>query len=345
MNKHLHLLIFMIFIALYLGSCHSPNDTMLPEPTREVQVPTQEIVETNQDSIDQFNLHMTFSAHQGRILDLAFSSGGEYLATSGQDLAIKLWDPSTGQTLHSFPMGIVDMADIDISRDGNLLASGEAVWDLENKEEVLILERGLVIPAFVAFSPDGGTLAMAPMDRETRLWDLTIKEPVYHFPVLEEKRTKRMEFSPDGSLLAEGVIDGSIRIWHVEEGDLVLTLQYSGETDIHDIGFSPDGKYLANVGRLPWVIVWDLSNGEVVQRFKTLDNMNGVAFSADGRILAASAGAEKAVLLWDMESGESLGSLPLTNQSMAMGFSPDGRWLAAGTFDGDIFLWSISLED
>jgi WD40 repeat protein len=336
---------FVILTALYLGSCNPVKDTTLPEPTHEVQISIQESDESSEVSADLFNLHLTFSAHQGRVLDLAFSSDGEYLATSGQDLAIKLWDPISGEALHSFPMGIVDMADIDISQQGNLLASGEAVWDLESKQEILTLERGSVIPAFVAFSPNGGTLALAPMDQETRLWDLPSGELKYSFPEMEETRSKRMEFSPDGSLLGEGVMDGSIRIWHVEEGELALTLHYSGETDIHDIEFSPDGKYLAYVGRLPWVIVWDLSSGEVVQRFRTLDNMNGVAFSADSRILAASAGAEKAVLLWDMESSKSLGSLPLASQSMALGFSPDGRWLAAGTFDGEIFLWSISMDE
>ena len=151
-----------------------------------------------------------------------------------------------------------------------------------------------------------------------------------------------MEFSRDGTILAEGVIDGSIRIWDVQSGELVQTLQYSGETDIHDIGISPDGRYLAQVGRLPLVIVWDLGTGQAIQRFRTRDNMNGVAFSVDNRILAASAGAEKAVLLWDLETGDSLGSLPLSDQSMALGFSPDGRWLAAGTFDGQIYLWEIS---
>jgi WD40 repeat protein len=335
---------FVIFVALFLGSCTPETTPTLPEPTSDNQVLIQKTNETGEDTPERFNLHLTFNAHQGRVLDLAFSSGGDILATSGQDLDINLWDTTTGQLLHSFPMNIVDMADIDISQQGNLLASGEAVWDLENKEEILTLERGSVIPAFVAFSPDGRILALAPLDHETRLWDLNTLQQVFSFPVLDEVRTKRMEFSPDGKYLAEGVIDGSIRIWDAEEGKLIITLQYSGETDIHDISFSPDGKYLANVGRLPWVIVWDLTSGEVVQRFRTLDNMNGVAFSADGRILAASAGAEKAVLLWDMVSGEFLDSLPLPNQSMALGFSPDGRWLAAGTFDGEVYLWSISLE-
>jgi WD40 repeat protein len=339
MEKFKHWLLTMMTAPLILSGCGPDPAGLDPAPSQE-EVP--ETVTATQTPAELFTLAQTFSAHNGRVLDLAFSNGGEYLASSGQDLEIKIWDPGTGQALQTFPMISVDMADIDISRQGDLLASGEAIWDLETGLEVLILNRGSVLPAFVAFSPDGGTLALAPLDQETSLWDLEIGEPAFAFPRMEETRTKRMEFSPDGTLLAEAVIDGSIRIWNVERGELIRTLQYQGETDIHDIGFSPDGKYLANAGRLPRVVVWDIASGEAIQAFRTRDNMNGVAFSADSRILASSAGAENAVLLWDLESSDSLGSLPLADQSMALDFSPDGRWLAAGTFSGEIFIWALS---
>ncbi|MFN2280230.1 MAG: WD40 repeat domain-containing protein [Anaerolineales bacterium] len=342
MNKNKSILWLLIVAALLISSCGPADATVSPKPTSPEPEPTRETAQTSGSSPDQISLHLTFSAHEGRVLDLAFSSGSEYLASSGRDLAIKLWDPATGKALGSFPMKSVDMSDIDISQQENLLASGEAVWDLETGQEVLTLMRGSVLPAFVAFSPDGGTLALAPLEEETRLWDLAAGEPAYYFPEMEEPRTKRMEYSPDGLTLAEGVIDGSIRIWGVESGELIRTLHYSGEHDIHDIGFSPDGKYLASVGQYNRVVVWDISTGEAIQAFRTRDNMNGVSFSGDGRILAASAGAEKAVLLWDLETGGSLGTLPLQDQSMAMTFSPDGKWLAAGTFGGEIFIWEIS---
>ena len=226
----------MMAAALILSGCGMKPETIQPDPSLGNHNSAPEASPISAANTEQVTLLQTFSAHDGRVLDLAFSNGGEYLASSGQDLEIKIWDPGTGQALHSFPMRSVDMADIDISSQEDLLASGEAIWDLETRQEVLILERGSVHPAFVAFSPDGGILALARLDRETRLWDLTAGQPVDSFPKLEETRTKRMEFSPDGTLLTEGVIDGSVRIWDIESKELIRTLQYSGETDIQDPG-------------------------------------------------------------------------------------------------------------
>lgn len=336
--RTLFLLQLSLLLTLILAGCQIPPEADLPQPT-------QVAAASNDPGLELFSPPLIFSAHQGRVLDVAFSAEGEILASSGQDLEIKLWDPTEGDFQGSFPMNIVDLADIDISPQGNLLASGEAVWDLETGDEILTLERGTYQPTFVAFAPDGSTLALSRFDQETRLLDLASGEIRSSFPDQEESRTKRMEFSPDGTTLAVGVIDGTIRVWDIQLGELIQTLHYNGETDIHDIGISPDGRYLAQVGRLPRVIVWDLNSGQAIHSFRTRDNMNGVSISADSRILAASAGAEKAVLLWDLESGESLGSLPLSDQSLALSFSPDGEWLAAGTFDGQIYLWEINQAD
>jgi WD40 repeat protein len=164
---------------------------------------------------------------------------------------------------------------------------------------------------------------------------------VYTFPEQEEKRTKEMEFSPDGALLAMGVMDGTIRLWDIESRQSAGMLKYPGETDIHDIAFSPNGGFLASGGRVPAVILWNVASGEIVRTFGVRDCVLSVAFSPDGTILAAAAGAEKAILLWDVESGDLLRTLPHNDQCMAITFSPDGRLLAAGCFDGQVYLWGL----
>jgi WD40 repeat protein len=295
----------------------------------------------SRSNVEQIVLLHTLSGHSKRILDVAFTAQGELIASSSQDLKIKLWDVASGQEIHTFQMGSVDRADIDISTDGNMLASAEAIWDLESMQEIHSFGRGSPIPASVAFSPDGSLLALSPFDQETQLWGVASGQPVYTFPEQEEKRTKQIEFSPDGALLAGGLMDGTIRLWDTENGDLSAILKYPGETDTHDIAFSPDGGFLASGGRVPAVILWNVATGKVVRTLSVRDCVLSVAFSPDGTILAAAAGAEKAILLWDVETGDLLRTLPHNDQSMAIAFSPDGRLLASGCFDSQVYLWGL----
>jgi len=56
-------------------------------------------------------------AHEDRIYSLAFSPDGRYLASSGKDCNIKLWDVESGELLHYFEETAVDAYDIgSISR-------------------------------------------------------------------------------------------------------------------------------------------------------------------------------------------------------------------------------------
>jgi WD40 repeat protein len=52
-------------------------------------------------------------AHEDRIYSLAFSPDGNYLASSGRDCDIKLWDVNTGKLLHYFEETTVDAYEID----------------------------------------------------------------------------------------------------------------------------------------------------------------------------------------------------------------------------------------
>ena len=59
----------------------------------------------------------TIEAHEDRIYSVAFSPDGRYLASSGRDCNIKLWDLETGELLHYFEETAVDAYEIgSISR-------------------------------------------------------------------------------------------------------------------------------------------------------------------------------------------------------------------------------------
>jgi len=332
--------IAIVAIALLLGCSPASVSTSLePASIPNTATPVPSVISSS--TAENFLPFRIFSGHSARVLDVAFSAQGEFLASSSQDMNIRLWDVESGQEVHSFRMGSVDMADIDISISRNLLASAEAIWDLESFQEIHVLERGLIYPGSVAFSPDGSNLALGLFEQQITLWDVTSGQPLYTFERQEENRTKSMDFSPDGNLLAVGVIDGTVRLFDVASGKIVKILNYSGETDIHHVVFSPDGRYLATGGRVPAVILWDVTSGEVVRTFRLTDNAISMDFSPDGTILATAGGSKHVVRLWDVESGNLLYSLPHDDQLTSVAFSPNGKMLAVGCFDSNIYLWNL----
>ena len=342
-NNLIKVQITIIAIAILYGcSPTSVPVTNGPVSTPNTITPAAGVISSS--TAKNVVLLQTISGHSNRVLDVAFSAKGEFLASSSQDMNIKLWDVKSGQEVHTFQMKSVDIADIDISIGRNLLASGEAIWDLESMEEIHVLERGSQFPASVAFSPDGSVLALGLFDQQITLWDVTSGQPVYTFDKQEENRTKRMEFSPDGALLAVGVIDGTVRLLDIASGKIIHILKYGGETDIHGLAFSPDGNYLASGGRVTAVILWDVASGEVVKTFRLTDNAISMDFSPHGTILATAGGSEHEVRLWDVESGVLLYSLPHNDQLTSVAFSPDGRLLAVGCFDNNIYLWGIPVN-
>jgi WD40 repeat protein len=67
----------------------------------------------------------------------------------------------------------------------------------------------------------------------------------------------------------------------------------------------------------------------------------GMAFSPDGKLLAAG-GLIHAAGLWEMPSGRRSGApLPTHNIILDLKFSPDGRSLAAGCWEGQLYVWDV----
>jgi WD40 repeat protein/transcriptional regulator with XRE-family HTH domain len=68
-------------------------------------------------------------------------------------------------------------------------------------------------------------------------------------------------------------------------------------------------------------------------------NVNAVAFSPDGRTLAAGTG-DGAVVLWDVATRQKTAELVGPDQVTSLAFSPDGKTVAGGSPDGTVWLWN-----
>ena len=110
--------------------------------------------------------------------------------------------------------------------------------------------------------------------------------------------------------------------------------------------FSPDGRRLAVPGCCrpgSPIEVWDARSGERELSVAVDGYAANLAFSPDGRLLAAGTNGGK-VLLLDAQDGERLGP-PIEvgkHEINPVSFSPDGRLLAANSGDETATVWDLA---
>jgi RNA polymerase sigma factor (sigma-70 family) len=282
---------------------------------------------------------------------------------------VKVWDAATGNEVASLgELKNSGLVAIGFTPDGATLAlsffrrieEGARVefWDARKGElkKTIEMEYGRIIPKF-AFTPDGKTLAVlyaGEKDRDRSKDDLNGGVRLFDTATGGAIRAIRghkhmavsLTFSPDGRLLATGGSqhDNDIRVWDVATGREVRVI--STGAVVLAASFSPDGKVLAaglGDGRLD---LWDVATGKEVRNLEgVLDRAYAVAFSPDGRFLAAICLDKKdgkhgcIVRLWGAAGGELLRSWEDTGASF--GFTPDGQGIAILGTDGAVRLWTL----
>jgi len=286
----------------------------------------------------------TLRGHRGMIGSVAFSPDGKHLASSGaQDSTIKVWEIESGtevMTLRGHKGGIWEMA---YSPDGKFIVSESdtiKMWDAKTGAEIRTLTGHDKSVRAVAVSPDGSYIASGGGDKTIKIWDAVtgaeIKTLTGH-----DAAVVSVTFSPDGKRIASCGKDRTIRIWNANTGDEERSLR--GHTyGISSVVFSLDGKQIISGGLDDTIKIWDPVINREVLRFYGSTAIIQVAFSPDGKRIAACTKLGRIVLI-DALSGVDI--LSLRGHSFHWGplpvaFSPDGSQFISGGMDKTINVWN-----
>ncbi len=146
-----------------------------------------------------------------------------------------------------------------------------------------------------------------------------------------------VSFSGDGKVLAVGSTPGMIDVWSVDERRKVRTFKGGVKG-----GLSADGRLLAKDGN--GIEVWDLSTGKVKTKIPWVittaasgsqNNVEGLAFSPDGTLLAVAANG-LADSIYEVASSRKLTTL---DHSQNGEFSRDGA-MFVGANGKHLSVWS-----
>lgn len=311
------------------------------------------------------------SGHTGAVSGLAFSARG-VLAVSSFDQTTTLWavtDPAqpalVGTATGGHSQGVSSVA---LMPDGITMITGgvdgkTVRWDVSDPAR----PRALGVPLVgrteavrtVAVSGDGRLFASSGDEGTSLLWASDDPaEPHYvnppaliPGPQANVRPAVADALDPDGHT---GAFLAQQQVTLVDLADLSRPRRIGAPlpdtTDVVDLAFAPVGHVLATAG--DDITLWDTADpaeprplGHLVET--PADGLtagaSAVAFSPDGRLLAAAFDDER-VQLWDVsrpDAARGLGS-PMKIATTELAFSPDGKTLALGGLGSATSLYDIS---
>jgi WD40 repeat protein len=225
-------------------------------------------------------------------------------------------------------------------------SSGFATIDVEDESKVGEIRNfpdlGWGVKS-LAFSPNGGFLAVGKMDRALIMFDVNQSKRVSFHEKLEGlDQVTALAFTADGKKLLSGGYRGRIQVWDVAaDGSLTESTRFVGHSkEVTCITISSDGKSVLSGSTEKRARFWSLETGREQYAFDGFKGAVRATFISKRGSQGLACDGETLALL-DLKTGKSIQSMKLAGYATrAVAIAPDGSRVAVGeTYD--IRMWDI----
>lgn len=307
---------------------------------------TVALIGNNGKSIHLWNLitedFKELNGHTDEVQRITFSPDGKTLASGGKDEVIRLWDVESGELKHTFAGHALSIDFLKYPYDGNMIVS------------------------------KGG-------DNNICVWNASSGELLNIISDVEDGATN-LDFANDGETLVTANSKGLIKTWNIITGRKLNEFKWNSQIEF--VQFSPDLRTIAAYDDKGSTLLFSSNGLELNHTFKMIgrESINDLAFSPDGRMIAASNGfqinfwnvesgdlvnvitdyyevvdevifipdrdllvsIDRGVRIWDLKTRKLQKTLSSTESVRCIQLSPDGNTLACGTSDNTVVLFHVN---
>lgn len=289
-----------------------------------------------------------FKGHDGIVVSLALR--GDTLISSSLDKTVRFWDTKTMTLKRTLPTSQGDCDTLAVTNAADFLAVGGTnntirIFDAVSDKEVTFTPGPQSGYAGMVLSPDNKRIAAVTSDGQVLVHGadgkLAAKWP--------SKQTGDLQiaFTPDGKALVTAGSD--VCFWNPETGAELARVPAAGLDVVESFAFSPDSGTIAIGRRSAQIELWDWRNRKSVATLRYPGLLYAVAWSPDGKKIAAAGGAK--IFLWDPQGNLirsfdlKEGPAPTFPTTKLLAFGPDSKMLAAGGFDAVVRIFDTTVKN
>jgi len=336
----------------------------LYQPQSRIRLEDNRIAKTFDGEVVAFRAHVGPNGRPAAVRAICFAPKDRWMATSGDDGTVRIWDPMTWKLLGELK---IDVGRVPVAGkiDGTF-----PIWDSRIWKGLGDLTIGIVKPSeqvqvtCLAVSPDGSLPAAGTGDWTNTnspghflVWRIQRHEDRIAHRELISRRGHEvcindLAFSPDGKRLATASHDQTVKIWQVlpvDGGKQPTVLAGGHEHWVWQTAFvqRSGGDLLVSGGHDGRILLWNL---------ETLDappplggHTSAVASMAFHPLMPifVTGGFDNQIIIHAFSDGKTLPAdhrylRGHTSPVWSVDFSRKGRILASGSWDGVVRLWRIN---